>query len=243
MFACCDESGIQKGSRWWVIGAMWLPDDRQLPGYEASVTRLRQSSGCWGEFKWTKVDPSWLDAYRELLQLTLSLPNLKFTGLVVDTSLFTRAAMTKYHAEGGRDAAYLKFVRMLLRNHIERFAARGHREFTVLYDKMSPRRELIREFRSVLESDIQKVADPLRDPCRFKQLSSVNSASRPLMQATDLYAGAIGSVWNGTRDDSKKGEARRALREQLTAWAGCDLKTTSNPLPRHDLWEWKPRGA
>ncbi len=61
------------------------------------------------------------------------------------------------------------------------------------------------------------------------------------MQAVDLFSGGISSTWNGARDHSKKGAARRALRDQLTSWAGCDLKTASNPKSRYDLWEWKPK--
>lgn len=48
MFACCDESGIEKGSRHWVIGAMWLPDDACLPAYEATIVELRQETGLEG---------------------------------------------------------------------------------------------------------------------------------------------------------------------------------------------------
>jgi hypothetical protein len=48
MFACCDESGIHPKSRWWVIGAMWLPDDQRLPAYEAAATELRQRTNVDG---------------------------------------------------------------------------------------------------------------------------------------------------------------------------------------------------
>jgi hypothetical protein len=78
VFGVCDESGIHGKSRWWVIGAMWLPDDSQLPTYEAAVTKLRQRTNCWGEFKWHGVGPGYLDAYRDFVALTLSLPDLRF---------------------------------------------------------------------------------------------------------------------------------------------------------------------
>jgi hypothetical protein len=46
MFACCDESGIHKKSRWAVFGAMWLSDDSLLPGFERDATELRQRMKC-----------------------------------------------------------------------------------------------------------------------------------------------------------------------------------------------------
>jgi hypothetical protein len=220
---------------------MWLPRDDLLARYEGRVVGIRQKTGCWGELKWGKVSPAYLDAYRELLDEALNLPGLKFSALVVDTRRFTRAAMEKFHADGKRDTAYLKFVRMLLRNHLAKYAAAGHREFTVLYDKRSLARPLLRDFRSVLETDLMKISTNVKADCSFVHLGPVNSASRPLLQATDLLAGAICATWNGAREDSKKGEARRVLRRDMVEWAGCDLHATSNPRPRFDLWEWQPR--
>jgi hypothetical protein len=85
MFACCDESGTHEKSRWWALGAAWLPDDDQLAEYEANATRLRQRTGCWGEFKWSKVGPGHLHAYQEFLALTFALPDLRYTSMAVDT--------------------------------------------------------------------------------------------------------------------------------------------------------------
>jgi len=51
MLGCCDESGTQKGSRWWTYGAIWLPYD-SLARFEAEAVKVRQRHNCWGEFKW-----------------------------------------------------------------------------------------------------------------------------------------------------------------------------------------------
>jgi hypothetical protein len=114
MFGCCDESGTHKKSRWWALGAMWLPDDALLGEYEAEATRIRQRRNCWGEFKWDKITPGYLETYQEFLKLTLSLPDLRYTSMVVDTDLFTKKDLKEYH-EGSRHLAYLKCMRELIR--------------------------------------------------------------------------------------------------------------------------------
>jgi hypothetical protein len=114
VFGACDESGIHAEARWWVIGAMWLPDDGQLPPYN-----------CWGEFKWQKLHPAFAGAYQDFLNVTLGLPDLRFTSIVIDTKLLTPAEMRMYHDTGGKKEAYVKFTRMLLRQRIGEFVDAG----------------------------------------------------------------------------------------------------------------------
>ncbi len=240
VFACCDESGIDADSRWLVIGGFWLPDDRKVPGYEGEVVRMRQETGCWGEFKWTSVDPRWLDAYLRFLDLTLSLPGLAFKCMVVDKDLYT-PEMMKLHHPGGEDEAYVKFVRFVVKAGLRRFIPERHADFTVLYDRMSIDRELVRRFRNYLLRDVKRIGEANGVAANFVQLCSVNSASRPLMQAADLFVGAIRSAWTGYSDTSGKAKAREAVRERLTAWSGYDLKNSDQPLQdKYDLWQWRP---
>jgi hypothetical protein len=240
VFACCDESGIDADSRWLVIGGFWLPDDRKLAGYEGEVVRLRQETGCWGEFKWTSVDPRWLDAYLQFLDTTLALPGLAFKCMVVDKDLYTPEMMKLYHP-GGEDEAYVKFVRFVIKAGLRRFIPEGHAHFTVLYDRMNPDRELVRKFRKYLLADVTAIAGRNGTEASFDHLCSVNSASRPLMQSADLFVGAIRSAWTGYADSSGKAKAREAIRERLTAWSGYGLKDSAQPHDdKYDLWQWKP---
>jgi hypothetical protein len=220
---------------------MWLPDDTLLPQYEADATALRQKSKCWGEFKWEKVTPTHVDTYKEFLQLTLGLPKLKFTSLVVDTELFAPAEMKKYHAEGGRHVAYLKFMRMLLKQRIRRYVDQGHRDFSLLYDRLAVSREQAGEFHSILTTDMRKFADAKGAECRFEHLSQVNSAMLHLMQATDLLTGATWSAWEKAGGGGKKATPRKAIREQIEEWAdGLLTDTRFHSTRYYNLWRWEP---
>jgi hypothetical protein len=241
MFGCCDESGIHKKSRWWVIGAMWLPDDEHLPKYEASATAMRQQHNCWGEFKWERLGPKHLGVYEEFVRETLALPGLRFTSIVVDTDLFRKDDMQTYHAAGGRSEAYLKFMRLLLKHRIRGLVDDGHRDFTVLYDKLAVRRDLVTAFRSYLQDDMTNLSVRRDTSCRFVHLAPVNSATLHLMQATDLLTGATWSAWDKTEDTGTNADARQAITDQIVAWAGGSLtNTTFNKTRYYSLWKWRP---
>jgi uncharacterized protein DUF3800 len=240
MFACCDESGTHQESRWWALGAMWLPDDDQLAEYEANATRLRQRTGCWGEFKWSKVGPGHLDAYQEFLGLTLALPDLRYTSMVVDTKLFTKKDLAKYHG-GSKNLAYLKCMRDLIRWRIRHWAAQGHREFTLLYDKQAVKGKLATDFHDVVSSDMRNLATRVPGSS-YKHLSPVNSATLHLLQATDLITGATRNAWEKDAASEKKEAARQATREQIEDWAGGKLTYEYFKSDRYySLWRWKPR--
>lgn len=241
LFACCDESGIHREARWWVIGTIWLPENDRLAQYEADATTLRQKANCWGEFKWEKVSAAYLDPYADFLQLTLKLPKVRFASIVVDTNLFNPEEMKRFHGDGGRQVAYLKFMRMLLKERIRRLVEDGHRDYVLLYDKLSVSRPDASNFRSILKGDIERIAVAQGVSCKFDRLSQMNSAGLHLMQAADLLTGATWSAWEKADGSGKKAEARKALRGLIETWAGGVLtNTTFNSRRYYSLWLWEP---
>jgi hypothetical protein len=240
MFACCDESGIHKKSGWAVFGAIWLPDDSLLPGFECDATALRQRTKCWGEFKWQNLTGAYLEAYQGLIELALGLPDIKFTSMVVELGAMTRAEMQRYHGKGGRDEAYLKFMRLLLRERMKRWADQGTRKFTLLYDRVKGDQELRGTFTSVLRSDVRKMPG-----CELAHLSQVNSATSHLMQAADLLTGATWSAWmKEPESSSTKRAARAAVTRQFEMWTGGALTRQDFWSDRYySLWKFEPRSS
>jgi hypothetical protein len=153
--------------------------------------------------------------------------------------------MAEYHGTGGRQEAYLKFMRLLLKYRIDGFVEEGHRAFTLLYDRLSSvRSELAGEFREVLVRDMQNVAIRRGVDCTFAHLSPVNSATLHLVQATDLLTGATRSAWEKDPTPGGKQESREALIAQIVEWAGFSLTNTRLARKRYyNLWKWRPSGA
>jgi hypothetical protein len=221
VFACCDESGIHAKSRWLVFGALWLPDDSLLPGFEADATQLRQQTKCWGEFKWSSLTPTYLGAYQELVRRALALPEIKFSSIVVDASALTQAEMKQFHGKGGRNEAYRKFMRLLLRERMKRWVDGGARNFTLLYDRVKGDQELRSDFTRFLRGDVRRMAQQTPG-CELVHLSQVNSATSHLMQATDLLTGATWAAWmNEPEANAKKRAARATLTKHIETWAGA----------------------
>lgn len=240
MFACCDESGIHSKSRWWSFGVLWLPDDALVPRFEADATALRQRKNCWGEFKWSKLSSRYLPVYSDFLSLALDLPEIRFTGLVVDTKLLSAREMKQYHAKGGKEEAYLKFMRLLVKERSAVMAREGHADFTLLYDKLSVGTDRRKTFRDVLQNDMRGLARTRRNGCKYVHLSQANSAVTHLMQAVDLLTGATYAAWEKTLEGGQ-GEARRQLCEQVEGWSNARL-TNENLGWDHrlNIWRWRP---
>jgi hypothetical protein len=212
-----------------------------LAHYEAEAMALRQRTNCWGEFKWEKVGPGHLENYQEFLKLTLELPRLKFTTIVVDTKLFTSADMKKYHADGGEQLAYLKFMRQLLRERIRRFAKKDDPGYVILYDTLSVAKKHASTFRDILKTDMSNLSLEKGFELRFDHLSQANSAILHLLQAADLMTGATRWAWEGARSSGKKAEARAEVRGQIEEWAGGDLTNENFPPGRYySAWRWEP---
>jgi hypothetical protein len=221
----------------------WLPED-QVPRFEARAVELRQRTNCWGEFKWSKIGPSMLDPYLGLLDLAFDKQqfDLRYASMVIDSDLIGPEEIAKYHSAGGRDEAFLKFMRLLLSHRLKHLVPLDHTRFTLLYDKLSVRRELQGTLRDVLRSDMSNISAAQRKRCTYEHLSQADSKTLNLMQVTDLMTGATWSAWEG--DDSGSAEkraARGALRERIEQWAGGRLTRESFRGSRfYSLWRWKP---
>lgn len=242
VFACCDESGNDKKARWWVFGVAWLPEE-DVPRLEAEAIKLRQDSGCWGEFKWGKVSAQMVGAYQGLLSAAFGFDKLRFTSMVVEKRLLTRSEVKKYHQKGGSDEAYLKFMRLLLAKRIERLAEAGHDRFTILYDNLSASRDLQSTLQDVLRRDIDNISGRIGQRCRFDHLAPVDSKTLHLVQVADLITGATRYAWEGSGGGGNE-PARAALREQIEEWAGGSLTHEGFRSTRfYNLWRWRPSGG
>jgi hypothetical protein len=136
-------------------------------------------------------------------------------------------------------------MRLLLSFRVSPLVDLGHEKFTLLYDKLAVPGELRDTFRDVLQNDMRNIAGQKGKDCKYVHLSQVNSATLSLMQATDLLTGATWAAWEDAADrNPEREEARRALQEQIEAWAGGKLTHEDFHRTRYySLWRWKPKDA
>jgi Protein of unknown function (DUF3800) len=235
VFACCDESGIDGASRWWAFGVLWLSDDSVLPQFEADITALRQRRKCYGEFKWSKLTKTMRPTYSDFLSVALALPDLQFTSMIVDSHELDPKESKKYHAD--EKEAYLKFMRMLVQKRLPVMVDAGHRDFTMVYDKLSVKGGHKRRFREFLLGDMERVALGKGVDCKYLHLSQGNSAAVSLLQAADLLTGATRATWAG-ETGGPQGAAKRDLCSQIETWAGTTLLDFSRGWNRYYNLFW-----
>jgi hypothetical protein len=149
--------------------------------------------------------------------------------------------MKEYHADGGEQLAYLKFMRYLLRERIRRFAKKDDPNYVILYDKLAVAKKHAATLRDVLKVDMSNLSLEKGFELRFDHLSQANSAILHLLQAADLLTGATRWAWEGAKGSGKKAEARATLRSQIEDWAGGDLTYEDfAPGRYYSAWRWKP---
>jgi hypothetical protein len=90
---------------------------------------------------------------------------------------------------------------------------------------------------------MRNISGQKRKRCEYTHLSQVNSATLPLMQATDLLTGATWAAWEDDPDrNPEREEARRVLQDQIEAWAGGTLTHEGFHRTRYySLWRWEPK--
>lgn len=112
----CDESR-QTGSRWMVLGSLWIPECKEIEFNDICHTyRAKSPKILKAFFKWTKVSRGMLDYYKGFSDLFFNFRDIMFRCLVIDTH---KLDYEKYH-EGDKELAFYKFYFYLLSRNMRR---------------------------------------------------------------------------------------------------------------------------
>ena len=112
----CDEaypdlfSSKNPQARYLFIGSIWLrSDDRDR--FKADIHRIRDKHKIGGEFKWTKISPSKIDFYKELLTWFYEQgEDLRFRCIAVD---YKQVDLIKFHQSDQKLGFYKFYYQML----------------------------------------------------------------------------------------------------------------------------------
>jgi hypothetical protein len=91
------------------IGSVWIRGDLRS-ALKAQVVELRAQHGIWGEAKWTKVTTHSLAFYKELADIVLLGPDVRFRCIVIDA---TQLDLRRYH-EDDPELGFYKFYYQML---------------------------------------------------------------------------------------------------------------------------------
>ena len=106
----CDEANpdlftsAKPKAQYMMIGSLWIPAEHR-DDIKAKIKALREKHNAWGEIKWTKISPSKLDFYLDLVDLFVGYGNMmRFRCIAVDQ----QSVNMKLHG-GDEELGFYKF--------------------------------------------------------------------------------------------------------------------------------------
>ncbi|MBW1926032.1 MAG: DUF3800 domain-containing protein [Deltaproteobacteria bacterium] len=182
-----------------MIGSLWLPGSLRAR-IKDDIQDLRKKHNTWGEIKWSKVSPSRLSFYLELLDMFFSYSlELRFRCIAVDRTQINM----KFH-DNDSELGFYKFYYQLLHHWI--FDFNEYRIFCDIKTNRDPERLKVLK-RCLQNANLSST---------IKDIQSLPSGQVVLIQLCDLLLGAAGSRMNKTlRDGSAKSELVHYLEKKL----------------------------
>ena len=188
----CDESGLEalndkKAHIFSSIGGIWMPSDYRLE-FKDSLKHIRSKHKIFGEFKWSKVSPYYLDFYSDIIDFFFSTDNLRFRVILMESDKIDNY---KFH-NGDSELGFYKFYYQLLHHWILDF-----NEYDIFLDLKTNRE------RNRLNS-LHKVLNNANLTSNIKQVQWLPSNESPGIQLADFLTGLVGAKFNNkTTSDAK----------------------------------------
>ena len=164
--------------RYMVIGGIWIEKEERKK-VKNKLEFLKKKNKISAEFKWTKVSPSKIDFYKEVVEYFFSNPKIRFRCIVVDSE---KIDMELFH-ESDSELGFYKFYYQLLIKWID-----GNTSYRIyLDDKANKQNSRLSDLQYFLSKS------------SFGDIDSVlalPSSDSVFIQLADLLIGAVSSVFN-----------------------------------------------
>ncbi len=204
-------------ARYLMIGSLWLPAERR-DYLKSKIKELREQHNAWGEIKWSKVSPSRLEFYIELVELFWACEeDLRFRCIAVDREQVN----LKLHA-GDHELGFYKFYYQVLHHWILDFNT-----YSIFCDTKSNReKDRLHELGRVLRNaNLSACIDSIQ---------ALPSKQVVLIQMADLLLGAASSRMN---DTLREGSAKEKLVLALEGKLGRPLRPTPRAFRKFNIFK------
>lgn len=186
-------------AKYLMIGSLWLPAELREE-VKTKIKNLRETHNAWGEIKWTKVSPSRLGFYIELIEMFVGYGDkMRFRCIAVDQS---QVNMDLH--DGDHELGFYKFYYQVLHHWILDFNS-----YSIFCDIKSNREPL--RF-----SELRKVLGNANLSADVECVQALPSKEVVLIQMADFLLGAASSRINATlKEGSAKETVVRELEQRL----------------------------
>ncbi len=224
----CDESCHLENDNQPVmlIGAVWCLK-AEVQRISDEIRKLKEIHNASGELKWSKVCPSKLDFYLELVDYFFGESTLNFRCLIVrDKSNLDH----DYFNMGDHDSFYYKMYYQMLLPILKE--SNQYNIFLDIKDSRSATKvNFLREVLCNTFRDYDKKLIPL--------IQNVRSHEVHLIQLADFFIGAVGYRY---RYDPPTSKAKKEIIDKISSYFGGSLKTSTPPWEaKFNLFIFTPR--
>lgn len=224
----CDESTHLENDRapFMVLGAVWCPRQRATEiASDIKAIKVRHGLPTWFELKWTKVTPSKVEMYIDLVEYFFSHRLLCFRGLVARKGGLDHRTFGQSH-----DDWYYKMYFQLLRHILNPKAT--FRVFIDIKDTCSEQKRC--HLRDVLCNNMFDFSREIVGP-----VQPVRSFEVQQIQLADVLIGALNYANRGL----EQSEAKLAVVKEIQKRSGYSLTRSTLLMERKfNLFHWTPQG-
>ena len=228
----CDESCHLEhdNSNVMVLGGVWCPKEKrhQINGRIKEI-KIRNNVPEQAELKWTKVSPSKIQVYIDLIQYFFDEKNLHFRGLLIPNKKKLNHKMFNQTHEEWYYKMYFSMLKAML------VPTDAYNIFIDIKDTHSS--EKAKNLWNVISNSMYDFSKRI-----IKQVKPIRSDEVQIMQITDILTGAFGYNNRVFEDSEKRSEAKRKIIELIQKRSGYTLqKSTLLREDKLNLFVWKSR--
>jgi hypothetical protein len=226
----CDESQqelfgspteLRKG-KFTIIGGLWIEASIRQDVKEA-IKKLRDKYNLHGEFKWTRVSPSKLAFYLELIDLFFATDSMRFRCLVLPA---LQLDAIRFHS-GDNELMFYKFYYQLLHHWIE-----DANTYRIFVDMKTNR----------VGGRLERLREVLASANRFafvEQIQALPSNEVDLLQLVDVLIGAVSYHFHSRKGSNAKLRVVNRIEEHL----GHPIRKTTRHVEKFNVFLWRPGGG
>ena len=195
-------------AQYMVIGSLWMPHEKREQ-FKNEIHQLRHQHQIGGEFKWTKISPSKVNFYKNLMSWFLDQGELlRFRGIVVDRE---KVDLIRFQ-QNDQELGFYKFYYQVLHKWIHPFNS-----YSIYSDfKINRMQDRLHTLHLCL-SRSNLVADVLR-------VQAVRSRESVLIQLSDVLVGLTAAKINHRLNE---GGAKHQLINHFEKKIGRKIKPTA----------------
>ncbi|KIC43848.1 hypothetical protein RA28_19680 [Ruegeria sp. ANG-S4] len=206
-----------------MIGSLWLPSDLRAQAKER-IAELREKHSVWGEIKWTKVSPSKIDFYLDLVDMFFGFGDaMRFRCIAVN-----HANVNMAHHEDDHELGFYKFYYQVLHHWI--LHNNTYRIFCDMKSNRDPQRF----------GKLRKVLSNANLDAEVECVQALPSREVVLIQLADLLLGAAGSRLNRTL---RVGSAKEAVVHKIEERLGRQIAPTWQNERKFNVFKINLRGG